>query len=105
MPHVVAGPGFKIQISTFHPVKLLSVYQIKQIAPLRFRKLRRKKVADLVLRPNKKSRHEKMVLKELIKKCEEDYVDFQQVGIPSLQRSGLYWLNWTSLTRLKSHRR
>lgn len=45
---------------------------------LRHEELRKKKVKALTLYPKKKTRHEKYNLKELIKKCDERYVDFQQ---------------------------
>lgn len=46
---------------------------------LRFRKLRKDHVRHTVLKPNKKRRHERVDVKQLIKKSEESYVDFQTV--------------------------
>lgn len=46
--------------------------------------LRKRKVENLTLRPNKRGRHEKFSLKELIKKEESAYVDFQQAPCKSM---------------------
>ena len=45
----------------------------------RFLALRKAKVRDSCLQPGKRFRHERVKLAELIKKSEEDYVDFQEV--------------------------
>ena len=47
------------------------------LQPLRFRKLRKDKVTQKVLFPKRRPRHERVNLKELVKKSEEDYIDFQ----------------------------
>lgn len=47
---------------------------------LRFTDLRAKRVTEAVTNPRKKARHEKQNLKELIKRSEEDYVDFQSIS-------------------------
>lgn len=39
--------------------------------------LRAAKVKQGCLQPNKRGRHERVCLKELIKKSEENYIDFQ----------------------------
>ena len=47
----------------------------------RFFTLRAEKVREKCLFPGKKPRHERCNLPELIKKSEEDYVDFQEAGL------------------------
>lgn len=42
--------------------------------------LRRDRVRDRCLFPTRKSRHPKHDLKLLVKKSEEDYIDFQEAG-------------------------
>ena len=46
----------------------------------RFNERRKEFVHDKILRPTKKPRHPKLNLKEIIKKSEEDYVDFCQAS-------------------------
>ena len=44
---------------------------------LRFGDLRKQKVLSMTLFPHKKARHEKCDLTELVRKSEENYIDFQ----------------------------
>ena len=46
----------------------------------RFKECRCQKVQDMVLRPSKKVRHEKVNVELLVRKSEQQYVDFQQAG-------------------------
>ena len=53
----------------------------KRVAPPRFFALRKEKVICRCLTPARKPRHERCNLQELVKKSEEDYVDFQEAGM------------------------
>ena len=44
----------------------------------RFQELRKQHIADRIANPQKKSRHQKVDHRELVKRSEEDYVDFQE---------------------------
>ena len=46
--------------------------------PLRFATLRKEKVQEKVLFPSKRPRHQRQNLQDLIRKSEEDYIDFQE---------------------------
>ena len=47
---------------------------------LRFRALRKQTVKNLTLKKKRRYRHEKFNLKDLIRKSEEQYVDFQSAS-------------------------
>ena len=44
---------------------------------LRFEQLRRDKVHEKCFFPKRRPRHEKIDLREMVRRCEEDYIDFQ----------------------------
>lgn len=60
---------------------------------LRFDKLRKEKTAERCAFPSRKPKHEKCDIKQLIRRAEEEYVDFQEAGCQVAVFAG----DWTGL--------
>ena len=62
----------------FHVGRGLFYIQLLHTARLRFVKLRQQQVHERAAFPSRKSRHEKVDYKDLVKRSEKDYVDYQE---------------------------
>ena len=60
--------------------KRVEFWELLRVSQRRFFDLRRDRVRERCLFPTRKSRRPKHDLKLLVKKSEEDYIDFQEAG-------------------------